>query len=240
MKALCIIPVFNEDSKLIDLINQIKKNPYQNYNLDYIFVNNGSTDSSLNLIKKNQFKFLSLKKNMGVGYALILGYLYAKKYDYNYIVHLAGNGKMDPAYVGNFLRLLDEEGYDFISGSRFLEGSSKKNNPMYRIILIKFFSYFINFFYKKKITDSTCGFRAFKVSIFKNFKNNFYNKKLFTYGYEYFSYGKILNNKEIKFKEIPVSMNYPSKKNYTKIRPIIDWFIIAKYWIKGLNDKSKL
>ena len=150
MKALCIIPVFNEDSKLIDLINQIKKNPYQNYNLDYIFVNNGSTDTSLNLIKKNQFKFLNLKKNMGVGYALILGYLYAKKYDYNYIVHLAGNGKMDPAYVGNFLRLLDEEGYDFISGSRFLEGSSKKNNPIYRIILIKFFSYFINFFYKKK------------------------------------------------------------------------------------------
>ena len=240
MKALCIIPVFNEDSKLIDLINQMKKYPYQNYNLDYIFVNNGSTDSSLNLIKKNQFKFLNLKKNMGVGYALILGYLYAKKYNYNYIVHLAGNGKMDPAYVGNFLRLLDEEGYDFISGSRFLEGSSNKNNPIYRIILIKFFSYFINFFYKKKITDSTCGFRAFKVSIFNNFKNNFYNKKLFTYGYEYFSYGKVLNNKEIKFKEIPVSMNYPSKKNYTKIRPIIDWFIIAKYWIKGLNDKSKL
>ena len=72
MKALCIIPVFNEDSKLIDLINQIKKYPNQNYNLDYIFVNNGSTDSSLELIKKNQFKFLNLKKNMGVGYALIL------------------------------------------------------------------------------------------------------------------------------------------------------------------------
>ena len=52
MKALCIIPVFNEDSKLIDLINQIKKYPNQNYNLDYIFVNNGSTDSSLELIKK--------------------------------------------------------------------------------------------------------------------------------------------------------------------------------------------
>ena len=177
---------------------------------------------------------------MGVGYALILGYLYAKKYNYNYIVHLAGNGKMDPFYIGNFLRLLDKEGYDFISGSRFLEGSSKKNNPIYRIILIKFFSYFINFFYKKEITDSTCGFRAFKVNIFRNFKNNFYNKELFTYGYEYFSYGKILNSKKIKFKEIPVSMNYPSKKNYTKIRPIIDWFIIVKYWVKGLNDKSEL
>ena len=63
---------------------------------------------------------------------------------------------------------------------------------------------------------------------------------MFTYGYEYFSYGKILKNNKIKFKEVPVSMDYPSKKNYTKIRPIIDWLIIAKYWIKGIYDKSEL
>ena len=65
-------------------------------------------------------------------------------------------------------------------------------------------------------------------------------KDLFTYGYEYFSYGKILKDKKIKFKEVPVSMNYPSSKNYTKIRPIIDWAIIANYWIKGIFDKSEL
>jgi len=240
MKTLCTIPVYNEDSKLIDLINQIKKYPYQNYNLDYLFINNGSTDYSAKIIKSNNFKFLNLKKNMGVGYALMLGYFYAKKYKYDNIVHLAGNGKMNPANIHQFLFAINNEGYDFVSGSRFLKGATKKNNPIYRIILIKFFSYFIGFWYKKKISDSTCGFRAFKVKIFKNFKKNFFKKELFTYGYEYFSYGKILNNRNVKFVEIPVSMNYPSKKNYTKIRPIIDWFIIAKYWIKGLNDKSEL
>ena len=130
MKALCIIPVFNEDSKLIDLINQIKKNPYQNYNLDYIFVNNGSTDKSLNIIKDNKLKFLNLKNNKGVGYALILGFLFAKKYKYDYIVHLAGNGKMNPKHINNFISLIDGKNYDFISGSRFLEGASFKNNPL--------------------------------------------------------------------------------------------------------------
>ena len=30
------------------------------------------------------------------------------------------------------------------------------------------------------------------------------------------------------------------EKNYSKIRPVIDWFIIANYWIKGIYDKSEL
>ena len=240
MKTLCVIPVFNEDTKLNSLINQIKINEYKNYGLKYIFINNGSTDNSLNIIKKNKMQFLNIKKNMGVGYALILGYLFAKKYNYDYIIHLAGNGKMDPNDIEKFMKSIILNKYDFVSGSRFLEGSSKKNNPIYRLIFIKLFSIFVSFLLKKKITDCTCGFRAFKTNIFNNFKKNFFRQDLFTYGYEYFSYGKILKNQKIKFKEIPVSMNYPSKKNYTKIRPIIDWFIIMNYWIKGIYDKSEL
>ena len=54
------------------------------------------------------------------------------------------------------------------------------------------------------------------------------------------SVGKVLKSNYLKFKEVPVSMDYPSKKNYSKIRPIIDWFIIANYWIKGIYDKSEL
>ena len=56
MKVLCIIPVYNEDSKLNNLINQIKIYPHKDYNLEYIFINNGSTDKSLNIIKDNNFK----------------------------------------------------------------------------------------------------------------------------------------------------------------------------------------
>ena len=240
MKVLCIIPVYNEDSKLNNLINQIKIYPYRDYNLDYIFVNNGSTDKSLNIIKDNKLKFLNLKNNKGVGYALILGFLFAKKYKYDYIVHLAGNGKMNPKYINNFISLINEKNYDFISGSRFLEGASFRNNPLYRVFLIKIFTLFLKFLTKKKITDATCGYRAFRVNLFKNFKKNFLKKKLFTYGYEYFSYGKILNSNDLNIKEIPVSMDYPSKKNYTKIRPIIDWIIMAKFWIIGYYNNDEL
>ena len=240
MRILCVIPVYNEHDKLVSLIDQIKKHNYSQFDFKYLFVNNGSEDESLNLIKNSKIDYLNLKKNKGVGYALMLGFLFAQKYNYEFIIHLAGNGKMKPSQIIDFINLSKNNKYDFISGSRFLIGSSKKNNPLYRIFLIKLFNPIINILLKKKITDSTCGFRMFRVNIFKNFKKNFLRKELYTYGYEYFSYGKILRSDKIKFIEIPVSMDYPSKENYTKIKPFVDWYIIAKYWLKGIFDEKDL
>ncbi len=240
MKTLCVIPVFNEHNKLNKLIDQIKKNKFEVFNLQYLFINNGSTDDSLFLIKNSGIKYLNLKENKGVGYALMMGYLYAKKYEFNFLIHLAGNGKMNPSQIDSFLRLIIDKKYDFVSGSRFLEGSSRKNNPLIRLILIKSFSFLLNLILKKRISDTTCGYRAFKVKIFKNFKKNFFKKELYTYGYEYFSYGKIIRSKDISFCEVAVSMDYPSDKDYSKIRPLLDWYIILKYWIKGLIDKNEL
>ncbi len=240
MKTLCVIPVFNEHNKLNKLIDQIKKNKFEIYNLQYLFINNGSTDNSLFLLKKSGIKYLDLKQNKGVGYALMMGFLYAKKYKFDFLVHLAGNGKMDPGQIDRFLDLIINKKYDFVSGSRFLKGSSKKNNPLVRLILIKSFSFLLNIVLKKKISDTTCGYRAFRISIFKNFKKNFFKKELYTYGYEYFSYGKVIQSKDVYFCEVAVSMDYPYDKDYSKIRPLLDWYIILKYWIKGLIDNNEL
>ena len=104
MKSICIIPIYNEYDKLNKLFSKIKKNKHKNFGLTYLAINNGSSDQSLNLIKKHKIKYINLKRNYGVGYALMSGYLYAKKNRYDYILHLAGNGKMDPAQIKNFLK----------------------------------------------------------------------------------------------------------------------------------------
>jgi len=59
MKTLCVIPVFNEYDKLIKLIDQIKINKFEVFNLQYIFINNGSTDNSQILLKKSGIKYLN-------------------------------------------------------------------------------------------------------------------------------------------------------------------------------------
>lgn len=235
MKSLCVIPVYNEDTKLKKLIKLIKKNPHKKYNLDYLFVNNGSNDNSISLIRSSGLKYINLKKNWGVGYALILGLFYAIKHKYKIIIHLAGNGKMHPKYIKVFLKEIIKKNYDFVNGSRFLKGGIYKKNPIIRIILIKFYSFILSFIFKKKITDCSCGYRAFKVEIFKNKIKKLFNKKLYSYGYEYYSYGLVAKENNLKIKEIPVSMNYPDK-NYSKMKPVFDWFIIAKYWLIGYFD----
>ena len=239
MRSLCIIPCWNEENRLINLINQIKNFDQSKYTVDFLFINNGSTDSSLKILNENKMKVISYKENKGAGYALIDGLKIAMKNNYDYTIHLAANGKMLPSEITKFLDKLIKENYSFVHGSRFLEGGNFKTNPYLRIILIKVFTFVIRFIYKKKITDATCGFRAYKTSILtKNF-DIIDKKEFYTYGYEYYVLGKILKSQDILFTEVPVTMNYPKYGKYSKIRPIIDWYpIIRAYFLSFFDGKN--
>lgn len=240
MRNLCVIPVYNEENRLLKLINQIKNTKFDNYKINFLFINNGSLDKSLYILKKNKVNYISLKKNYGVGYALLIGLKFALKNNFYTITHLAGNGKMNPKQIKLFLKKIYSEGYDFVNGSRFKKKKSNLNNtPRIRKILIFLSSLILSKLYKRKVTDCSCGYRSFKVKMFKNFTDMLKRKELFTYGYEYYSYGKVLNNNFISSTEVPVSMTYPSQGSYSKMRPIIDWYIILKFWILALLDKKK-
>ena len=79
MKVLCIIPCFNEAHRIENLIVKINNFKKINKKIDFLFINDRSTDNTQNLIKKNKFKIINLKMNRGIGRALIHGYIYAKK-----------------------------------------------------------------------------------------------------------------------------------------------------------------
>ena len=84
MKFLCIVPIFNEESKLKDLINKIKSTKNDLNDVDFLLINNGSTDNSSNLIYYSNINFISFEKNYGVGFALIQGLKYALKNQYKF------------------------------------------------------------------------------------------------------------------------------------------------------------
>jgi glycosyltransferase involved in cell wall biosynthesis len=240
IKILCIVPVYNEELRLPLLIARIKQSKKKIKNINFLFINNGSNDRSLSILKKNRLNFINLKKNMGVGYALILGLKVAIKNNYKILVHLAGNGKMLPSEIPIFLKQIINNKIDFVSGSRFLKNGGYKSNPLIRIFLIRILSFFISKIYNKKITDATCGFRAFKTKIFKKKLNFFDRKKFYTYGYEYYSIGKVIRSKTIKFLEIPVTMQYPKNGPYSKMTPIIDWAIMINAWLLAIIDQKRI
>lgn len=240
MKYLCIIPCWNEEGRLTELLERIKVFQLKNLQVDFLFFDNGSTDKSLKIINNYKIPVIKYEKNMGPGYALIHGLKIAIKKDYFGLIHLAANGKMIPEEINKFISKIEKNNFDFVHGSRFKNGGDFKTNPVLRIFLIKLTTLFLSLLYKRKITDATCGFRGYKVSLLKNSLHLIDKKEFYTYGYEYYVLGKILKNKKIKFCEVPITMLYPKKGRYTKIRPIIDWYIILAAYIKALFDGKSL
>ena len=120
----------------------------------------------LKYIRASGINFINFNKNYGVGYALIYGLKYCIK-KYKFLIHIAGNGKMLPSEIEKFRRKILYENYNFVNGSRFLPKGKFKTNPLSRIIMIKILSLMISILYFRKITDATCGYRAFEVKLFQ-------------------------------------------------------------------------
>ena len=233
MKVLCFIPVFNEESNLPDLISDI--NIY-NYEIDeFLFVNSGSNDKSLEIIKDSGFKYISLDENKGLGYLFIKAISYCIENNFDIFVVLSGNNKMNPKDLKKVLDPILYKNYDFVSGSRYLEDGLAINTPKFRDTSIPILSKIVTLLYGKKITDATNGFRAFKLDKMIQLMPKYDQKWLYGYSFETYLFGLALNSKEIKSVEVPVEIRYKKNIRHTKIKPFIDYpsifipFLIAKF-----------
>lgn len=117
-KLSVIIPLFNEEESLNPLTNEIRK-ALKPINISYeiIFIDDGSTDNSLKLIKEicrtdKRFKFFSFRKNYGKSAAIQIGF---KNATGDAIVTMDADLQDDPNEVPNLIKKL-EEGYDLVSG----------------------------------------------------------------------------------------------------------------------------
>ena len=76
MKISIIIPVFNEEKTVIELLKKVNKQKSDDYFIEIIVIDDGSSDNSKKLLTTNKdlySKFISLEKNLGKGGAVIEG-----------------------------------------------------------------------------------------------------------------------------------------------------------------------
>lgn len=236
MRALCVMPVYNQCEQLPDLLEKCKKDMAAD---EFIIVDNGSDDGSSELIEQSGFEFVKLDRNYGIGYALRIGVEKALERNCDIVANIAGNGKMVPSQMHRVLDPIKEGRADYVTGSRFMDGGDSPNLPLFRKVSIPLVvNTLVNILFFKKITDATCGYRAFKVDIVKNPKVHWQEKWLWHYQFEYYIYAKAL---KLKYRciEVPISMIYPAvKKNYSKIKPVVGWWELLEAWILvGLGIK---
>ena len=114
-----IVPVYNEESTLLELLNKLKK-LNKICDLEIIIVNDGSNDKSKNIINSNSElydKFIHLNKNYGKGKAVIEG---LKICSYEYVLIQDADLEYDPEDIKILLEENKKYNYDLIMGSRFI------------------------------------------------------------------------------------------------------------------------
>ena len=170
IKILLIIPAYNEEENILKTCNKIKE---ENKNLDFIVINDGSKDRTLEILKENKLPHIDLIHNLGIGGAVQTGYKYALENDYDIAIQFDGDGQHDVRYVEKLIKpILDGEA-DFTIGSRFVEELSTFKSSRARRIGINIISFFIKLFTGKKIYDTTSGFRAVNKDIIKLFAEHY-------------------------------------------------------------------
>ncbi len=232
MFKILVCPVaFNEHVKIKHTIERFLKTPLNGF-VDYLVVDDGSTDETTAIIesfKEDNVKTVKHQRRQGVGVAIRTAIQYAREGNYDVLVIMAGNNKDNPEEVPRLLDPIMKEEYDFVQGSRYLpSGGIGGDMPLYRGIATRVHPFLMSLATGKKVTDSTNGFRAFKLSIFKDKKINIDQEWLNQYELEPYLLFKILKL-GYKFKEIPATKIYPSKAlGYTKMRPLVGWWSILR------------
>lgn len=150
-----IIPVYNEDQVIKNVINEALKN----FNT-IVCVNDGSTDNSLIEIKQTNALYVDHPINMGQGAALQTGIEFARKLKgVNYFVTFDADGQHRIEDVKKMLQTLKKENLDIVLGSRFL--GSTVNMPTLKRTILKLAIQFSNITSGVKLTDTHNGLRVF-------------------------------------------------------------------------------
>lgn len=197
MKTLIIIPAYNEEKSILKTINSLENVKHQ---IDYIIINDGSTDQTKEVCISNNLNFLDLPNNLGIGGAVQTGYKYALIHNYDISIQFDGDGQHDASYIDSLIEEI-EKGADMAIGSRYIKELSEFKSTFLRRLGKNFLSFMIKLVTKEKIYDPTSGFRATNKKIIKIFADH--------YPTDYPEPDTIVEilKKGYKIKEIPVKMN---------------------------------
>lgn len=134
MKAVVILPTYNERENIIELLDRLALSARQikNHTLVFLVVDDNSPDNTQSVVKDYQKKhagvFLLTGKKQGLGKALLRGMTYAIDHlEADILVQMDADLSHDPASLPQFFAALDA-GSDFVVGSRYIWGGSIPDN----------------------------------------------------------------------------------------------------------------
>lgn len=201
-KILFIIPAYNEEANILQTVTKIwNYNKTHHTNYEVIVINDGSTDQTSEICRKNKIPHINLIHNLGIGGAVQTGYKYALEHDFDIALQYDGDGQHNVEYAKELFSPIINGRADVVIGSRFIDNRSTFKSTGLRRVGIRIISFLLRIFAHQKTTDPTSGFRAANKQAISFFANN--------YPKEYPEPEAIvmLKKKGLKIMEVPVEMN---------------------------------
>ncbi len=164
MKIFCVIPAYNEEKTIVEVINKVK------LLVDcVVVVDDCSADKTHGLAKRQGAVVLRHIVNRGQGAALATGNEYALAHGADAVIHFDADGQFLSSEIKDIVKPIIKEECDVVFGSRFLEKKSKI--PWMKKYVIMPIARKINLiFFNIKLTDPQCGFRALSRYALKKIK----------------------------------------------------------------------
>jgi glycosyltransferase involved in cell wall biosynthesis len=158
-KVSVVVPLLNEQDNIGPLYEQITLSLTDKYNYETIFIDDGSSDNSFNILSRlqkadNKVRVIRFRKNFGQTPALAAGFAHARG---DIIVAIDADLQNDPADIPAMIDKLDE-GFDVVSGWR----KKRHDNAITRLIPSKIANWLIAKITRVKLHDFGCTLKAYR------------------------------------------------------------------------------
>lgn len=157
-----IIPCYNEEAALPFLYDELCKVTAElsNYDFEFLFVNDGSRDKTLELLKELSQKdsrvvYLSFARNFGKESAMYAGFCNAKG---DYVAVMDADMQDPPSLLPEMLKIIKEQGYDSVATRR----ETREGEPPVRSWFAKLFYRIMNKISDSDVVDGARDFRLMK------------------------------------------------------------------------------
>ncbi|HLC56360.1 MAG TPA: glycosyltransferase family 2 protein, partial [Candidatus Nanoarchaeia archaeon] len=161
IKLVVIIPAYNEASSLPIVLKNIPKKLLGIKEVQVVVIDDGSTDSTVDIAKSFNCIVISNGRNMGVGYSFQKGIEKAIELHADILVNMDADGQFSPLDIEKLVYPILEGKADMVTASRFKDKTLTYKMPFIKKFGNKAFIYLINTLTHKKFTDVTCGFRSY-------------------------------------------------------------------------------
>jgi dolichol-phosphate mannosyltransferase len=158
---LVAIPVFNELQYVQHVLEKVRR-----FHREILVIDDGSTDGTAEMLaSRSDIRLVRHAVNRGYGQSVIDAFTYADAHGYDWVITMDCDEQHEPESIPDFVRAIEQDRWDIISGSRYLQSRQDDDLPPGdRRTINATITSLVNNALNLNITDAFCGFKAHRVS----------------------------------------------------------------------------